>query len=142
MMTPGHQEQIGLKTDPIEFSGAVTQPNKRVVIQAKDRSPGTGWNYIGEAYSGSFPVYYSGTNWYLWNADLVVPHAYWSLPELSDGLEWYAEVRAIDGDTGQPLFTWEEGFYEYFDLSKPMGDQFQQHGHGQSVTIWGYVPLP
>ena len=137
MMTPGHGEYVGLKTDPVKFTGAVQQPNKTVNIQARDRNNNGNWRTIGSARSGTLAVQYSGVNWYYWHYEKALDHNYWYAVSPFD---WYAEVRAVDAASGQALNTWEDGFFAYFDMNEPLADHWEDHGHGTSVTIYAGVP--
>lgn len=132
MYTPGHNEHIGSRSDKVSFGGALTEPGKWVVIQAKH--PRSGWQTLGYAQTGTYPFQYSETDWYLWSKKLAIPHSYWRF-EPDAGTLWKADVRAVDWDSGDSLFTFEAGFFSYFDINEPVDELWEDHGHSTSVTI-------
>jgi hypothetical protein len=134
MMTPGHGEDVGLKTDPVSFVGALREPGKLVYIQARDRENNHQWRTVGSTRSSTSAVQYSGLDWYLWSRDITLAHRHWYIngsPQF-----WSAEVRAIDSSTGNALGTFDAGFGDYFDFGVPLEEMMEQHLHGQSATIY------
>ncbi len=130
MTTPGHYENVGSVSDEVTFTGWLQEPDRWVRIQA--RTPGAGrWVTIGWARSDDTPYHYSGGDWYYWETNRTVPPEYWIY---LDGHFW-AEVRAVDYLSNEPLYTFEAGYFSYFDYREPLEDLWADHGHGASVTI-------
>lgn len=136
MMTPGNEETVGHKNDPVQFLGALAEPNKWVEIQARHRSTGE-WMHVAYARSSSSSLTYFGRQWYTWSATETVPHLAWHIN--GSPYEWRAEVRAIDWATKQPVYTFEEGFFTYLKKYSSLESLWQEQGHGTSVMINGYV---
>lgn len=130
MTTPGNYENVGSVDEDVAFNGWIQQPSRWVKIQA--RVPGAGdWEDIGWALSGTHPYSYSGKTWYNWEKDITIPMRYWLY---LDGHYW-AEVRAIDYSSGDLLYTFEAGYYDFFEFTEPLGQLWMDHGYGTSVTI-------
>ncbi|MEM7559126.1 MAG: hypothetical protein AAF394_08380 [Planctomycetota bacterium] len=131
MTSPGHLEHIGNRNDAVDFHGYGLHPNRWIKIEAKN--PGSGvWETIGWARTGTFSYYYSGEEFYLWSTDIEVDDKYWTFFEE----RYFAEVRAVDLFTGDLMFTFDAGFYNYFDATESLGDLWMDHGHSTSVTIF------
>ena len=131
MTSPGNLEFVGSKNDPVEFNGYCQQPNRWVRIEAKHLGSGV-WETIGWAKSGSHRFHYSGEDFYYWSNDVPLADRYWTFFEE----RYFAEVRVRDFLTGDELYTFDAGFYSYFDPSESLGDLWIDHGHGTTATIF------
>jgi hypothetical protein len=136
MVTPGHGDHIGYFTTPVGFHGFSLAPGQKLEIQAKH--PQRGWETIGGVQSFSNSVFHAGQKWYPWDGKIVVPSEFWTCVRIFQPAmcEVSAEVRAIDPSDGSKLYAFESGFYDWFSFNESLGDMWDAHGHGTSVTIY------
>jgi len=142
MVTPGDGDNIGyIRAEQVQFSGFATAPGSLIRIEANH--PDRGWEAICWATSSSGSFVFDGITFYPWNAKTLIPLEYWSPSdeEFTDSgteYEMEVEVRAVDVVRKAPLYSFEGGFYEWFDFSQSLYDMYQEHGAGVSVTILGF----
>jgi len=142
MITPGEGDMIGyIRAEPVQFSGLTTSPGSLIRIEANH--PHRGWEILRYTTSSSSSLVFDGVTFYPWHTEQIIPLGYWSYSDeefraSKNEYEMEAEVRAVDLARAAPLYTFEGGFYEWFDSSQSLYDMYQEHGAGVSVTIFGY----
>lgn len=128
MATPGQGEYVGKRTDNVSFSGYTLNPNETIYLYA--RKPGTTtWTYIGWARTGTHSYNHLGQDWYYWGRAVVIPQSCWNTG-------WFSasEVKATNA-SGTALYTFQKGFYSWFDDYNTLGDMWDDRGHGTTVTV-------
>jgi hypothetical protein len=141
MVTPGDGDNIGyIRDEPVQFSGFATAPGSLIRIEANH--PERGWEPIRYTTSSSGSLVFDGITFFPWNTKTLIPLEYWSFPGEQDDapgqVHGQAEVRAVDVKRNAPLYSFEGGYYEWFDFSQSLYGMWQEHGAGLSVTIFGF----
>ena len=142
MVSPGDGEHLGkftsggdLSESTVEFTGFTTEPRTPLAVQALRREGG--WETIATTQARTYPLRYDGRTYYSWTARAGVPYSCWAFhQDLPDGTLIKAKIRVLDLDRGAPLYTFEEGFDEWFDPSVPLEEMWVRHGVGSAITLY------
>lgn len=133
MVTPGNQQIISSRTTPVEFSGYTVHPGQKIELYAMNSS-NQAWTKIGETTSSTKGFEHFGTQWYYWNKSIVIPKSQW-ISWGTNGM-YVALVRGVADNND--LFTFEDGFYDYFDDYDSLEELYLEHGSpgGVEIGIW------
>ena len=91
MLVPYDQTRIASKTEQVQFTGGVPNPDEPVTVEAYDPN-GKKWEQIGSATSSEPPFDAKGTDMYSWTVWLTIPEKYWAHECASTG--YTAKVRS------------------------------------------------
>ena len=91
MIAPYDQAKVESKTEQVQFTGGVPNPDAPVTVEAYDPN-GKKWDQIGSATSAALPFDAKGTDMYSWSVWITIPEKYWAHECASTG--YAAKVRS------------------------------------------------
>ena len=122
----------------ITVTGFTQKPNQHVHVMVDPAFPSYPSGIVGEATTGTTPIYAHGNTWYAFSVKIKLKEQYWGWA--SDGrrravlrFRKYESTDWEDLDFGTPLYTFSSWAFE---PEKNLIDFWADHGHGTSVEIF------
>lgn len=151
MTGPYDGQEFATTSDDVSFRGFTDTPGEIVLIQARRRPSSYDWwettprNHewmtIATAVTSRSGYSYLNQRWYPWSAKTEIDWDYWvvSQQNLIGDFEWWdhdyvTEIRACTL-SGEPLATFKDDFYSFFDPNRSPYEMWNEHGNEEDHVV-------